>query len=374
MRRKVRCHNGGLWKTLQRAAQKGPDVLCARSIRRVVQNWRMQTLDFTRALTDIVAELKVRELYLLLQGWLITMPPDAPPNYLQQPVQNQLKESFTSLLFESHAGYDRLMRVDTTRKILEGMEAKELYGPARLGRLMQLVSNSTQLLQLRGGNNPEVFDFYETLRSFLKMEKTCRTLLEQEKIGEVPATDKIIELQLTDYEGKGVEPERLSVAFAELADLQMNIARLLRVADHRLTVKYLDSGTDFKIGLEGAREAIDAMRALFLQFWDKIRFRDQDTFEKDIEALSKGLEFLAKTKEAVDSGAITAEEAGNLKARVFRGVNDLVGLGVTLPLKGETAAEERKQLVERRSTKLLIAGDDAQLPEPEPPHDPNLAA
>jgi hypothetical protein len=110
---------------------------------------------------------------------------------------------------------------------------------------------------------------------------------------------------------------------------------------------------------------------LFLQFWDKIRFRDQDTFEKDIEALSKGLEFLAKTKDAVDSGAITAEEAGNLKARVFRGVNDLVGLGVTLPLKGETAAEERKRLIERRNTKLLTAGEDPagqqSAPTAEPP-------
>jgi hypothetical protein len=331
----------------------------------------MQTLDFTRALTDIVAELKVRELFLLLQGWLITVPPNPQPNFQQTPVQDNQKTSFTSLLFESHAGYDRLMRAETTRKILEGMEAKQLYEPGRLGRLMQLVSNSTQLGQLRGSQNPEIFDFYETLGAFLKMEKTCRDLLEKEKIGEVPGTDKIVELQLADYEGKGIEPERLSAAFTEMAELQMNIARLLRIADHRLTVKYLDSGTDVKIGLEGVGEAIDAMHNLFLQFWDKMRFRDQDTFEKDIEALSKALEFLAKTKDAVDSGAITKEEADNLKVRVFKGVNDLIGLGVTLPLKGEAAAAERKQLTERRSTKLLTTGADAQQPEaapPEPPH------
>ena len=105
--------------------------------------------------------------------------------------------------------------------------------------------------------------------------------------------------------------------------------------------------------------------------WDRIRFRDQDTFERDIQAISKGLEFLEKTKQSVDSHAITQEEADNLKARVFRGVNDLIGLGVTLPLKGETAAEERKRLTERRSTKLLAASNEVA-PADRPLSDPKL--
>jgi len=39
----------------------------------------MQTLEFTRAPTEIVAELKVRELYMLLQTWLAgPLPAQAP--------------------------------------------------------------------------------------------------------------------------------------------------------------------------------------------------------------------------------------------------------------------------------------------------------
>ena len=333
----------------------------------------MQTLEFTRALSEIVTELKIREVYGLMNIWLIA-PFTAPPNPNQphqHPVPEEQKKMFASLLFESHAGYDRLSRIDSPGKILAGMDVKELYEPVRLARMMNLVSNSAYMEQLRGSNNPEVFDFFETLKAFIRLEKTCKTLLEKEKIGRVEPTDSILEVQLTDYEGRGIEPERLSAAFSALSELQMNVTRLLRIADHRLMVKYLDSGTDVKIGLEGVKEAIDAVRDLFLQFWDKIRFRDQDTFEKDIEALSKGLEFLEKTKGAVDSGAITAEEAGNLKARVFKGVNDLVGLGVTLPLKGETAAEERRRLIERRNTKLLTAGEEPaghqSAPAAEPP-------
>ena len=52
------------------------------------------------------------------------------PNYLQQPIPNEQKASFTELLFQSHAGFDRLSLIDTARKILEQMAAKDLYEPA----------------------------------------------------------------------------------------------------------------------------------------------------------------------------------------------------------------------------------------------------
>jgi hypothetical protein len=322
----------------------------------------MQTLDFTHALTDIVADLKVRELYLLLQALLVTMPEPSQPNWPQQPIQDVQKAAFTELLLASYAGYDRMMRAEVTRRILEGMEARALYSAARLNRMMQLVNNSPTIGQIRSGGNPnstEVFDFYQTLGAFLKVEKTCRTLLQDEKVGKVEPTDSLLELQLTDYEGKGVEPARLSAAFSILADLQMNIARLLQVKDDRLTVKYLDSGSDFKFGVEGLKEPIEALRNLIESIWDRIRFRDQDSFERNMEAVTKGLDFMEKVKKAVDSKAVTQEEADILKTRVFKEVNDLIGLGVTLPISGEGAAVERKQLIEKRSTKLLTAGDAA---------------
>jgi hypothetical protein len=329
----------------------------------------MQTLDFTRALTDIVADLKVRELYLLLQNLLVASPANPQPNFPQTPIQDNQKASFTELLLASYAGYDRLMRTEATRRILEGMEAKELYSAARLNRMMQLINNSQQIGQLRSGGNPnttEIFDFYQTLGALLKVEKTCRTLLQDEKVGKVEPTDSLLELQLTDYEGKGVEPARLSATFSILADLQMNIARLLQVQDHRLTVKYLDSGSDFKIGLEGVKDAIEALRNLIESMWDRIRFRDQDSFERNMEAVTKGLEFMEKVKQAVHNNSVTQEEADILKTRVFKDVNDLIGLGVTLPIRGEGADVERKQLIEKRSTKLLTTGDSA----PKPMNDP----
>jgi phospholipid N-methyltransferase len=109
------------------------------------------------------------------------------------------------------------------------------------------------------------------------------------------------------------------------------------------------------MAVEGAKAVIESMGNLFLQFWDKVKFRHHDTFERDIEALSKGLEFVAKVHEAVENQAITEEEAKNLKTRVFREVDQLIGLGVTLPLRNSTV-DQRQLLIEKRDTKLLGTG------------------
>ncbi len=162
-------------------------------------------------------------------------------------------------------------------------------------------------------------------------------------------------------------PARVAAAFSTLAKLQMNMARLLGAADNRLMVKYLDSGSDFKFGVEGLKEPIDAIRDLIHSVWDRIKYRDQDTFERNMQAITAGLDLLEKTKQAVESKAVTQEEADILKELVLREANDLIGLGVSPPLKGPAADEERKRLISKRSTKLLTTGDAAPI-EPVPPN------
>ncbi len=313
-----------------------------------------------------------------MHGWLIAPYPATQPSQVPQvPINEEHKNRFTTLLFESHSGYDRLSKIEEPAKILTGLNAKEIYEPARLNRIMNLVSSAGVTHQLRSSNSPDLFRFYGMLEGLSNMEITSKVLLHDEKIGKVPATDSILELEVADYGDDGIEPVRMEAVFRILRDLEMNISILLRSPDHHIVVKYLDSGCKFTIGLEGLKEPIEALGTMLERFWDKRRFRDQDTFEKDMEALSKGIDLLAKTQEAVQAGTMTAEEAANLKTRVLRRANDLIGLGVTLPLGGATAEEERKQLKEKRSTKLLTAGsldDDAPAAPVAPAPQPNPAA
>jgi len=305
----------------------------------------MQTLEFTRGLQEIVKQLKIRDLVALLQSWL--KDPIVNANVVEQ-----LKDSFASLLLDSRAGYDRLASSRATHKILQGLSAQELYDPPRIRRMMSLVSASNQVAQMR---TPEMYEFFETLRSLLKVEATSQQLLEAEKVGQVEPSDAVLELELIDYDGKGIEPIRLLRIISLLTRLHMNLARILGINDDKLRVKYLDSGSDVALAIQGAKAIIESMGTLFLQFWDKVRFRHQDTFERDIDALSKGLDFVTRVHEAVEKQALTEEDAKNLKTRVFRGIDELVKLGVTLPLR-DSSVDQRQLLIEKRDTKLLGTG------------------
>jgi hypothetical protein len=138
------------------------------------------------------------------------------------------------LLFESHSGYDRLSKLEEPAKILTGMNAKEIYEPARLNRVMNLVSSSGLTHQLRSSNNPDLFRLYGMLEGLSNMETTSRVLLQDEKIGKIPETDSILELEVADYDDGGVEPIRMEAVFRILRDLEMNISRLLRSPDHHI--------------------------------------------------------------------------------------------------------------------------------------------
>jgi hypothetical protein len=313
----------------------------------------MQTLEFTRALKEIVKELKVPELISIMQPWMNAG--------VQLVVDEATKGNFSTALLGSYAGVERLSQLEATGKILKGLGIHEMYSAPRLGKLLAAVSNLGNTQQLWG--NPSVFpefsSFYEQLKSLRGLQATSADLLEGEKVGQVEPSAAILELQLIDYDGKGIEPNRLSRVAVTLAGLYTNLARVLDVHDGKLTFKYFDSGSDVVMAIQGAKAVIDAMGPLLLQFWDKFRFRHHETFEKDLEALSKGLDFMAKVQEAVDKNVLSAEEANNLKTRVFRGVDELIGLGATLPLK-DAAVDQRQLLIEKRDMKLLASGQPSE--------------
>ena len=68
----------------------------------------MQTLEFTRGLQRIFTELKIAELNALLLKWITNAP---------QQVPEPEKDLFSQLLLDSHSGFDRLSKIDTTKQI-----------------------------------------------------------------------------------------------------------------------------------------------------------------------------------------------------------------------------------------------------------------
>ncbi len=263
----------------------------------------MQTLEFTKALKEIVDKMRVGQIVSTLGKWLVSQPQGQNPN-----LSDQDKSEFSTLMFDSYAGYASLLGSESTRKILEGLDIKDFYEPNRLRILVASISSFSQIGQVR--TLPEANMFFEKIRSLQTLTATSVNLLEKEKVGTLELSDGIVELELADYGGKGIEPERLKQLVITVTDLHTNLARIHGIEGDQLRFKYFDSGSALRVGIECAVAIALSMTTLLFQWWDKIRFSRYETFDKKIESASKGLTFMETVKQSVEKQVINEEWSG----------------------------------------------------------------
>lgn len=322
----------------------------------------MQALEFSRALKEIVRDLKVKELLDIAQPWT-TFPGN------NNAVPDQTKNQFAQLILNSNAAYEQLIKRADTRQILAQLNLASLYEPSRIRTLLGSlggVANSSQL----HANAPlftQFYSFTEQLRSLAMIESTSRLLLEEAKLKALPSDEGILELELIEYPDEvGITPRRLEIFISSITTLHMNLAILLDLKEDTLTFKYFDSGSGVLIGIAAAKGIILALNTLLNQWWDKIRFYRYDNYDKKVEAISKTLEVVDMVQQKVDKGAITAEVGENLKVRMLREVDRLTGIGAMVPLKDATI-DQRQLLTEIRNTKLLSSGTTTVTGDENPP-------
>lgn len=314
----------------------------------------MQTLQFTRALATIIKELKVQELVTFLRPYVLR-------NVASVPVSDEQKDTFSSLFIASQVGYAHLQEDARTGKIVNSLGIPELYSPQRFGRMIRHLGGLQHSVQTF--NAPDIFvDFYTMytgLSVLVTVDNTCKTFLEEEKIPALSPGNEFIELRLLDYDGTGIENERVQRFFASLAQLHAILSQFLNVSDSQLIVAYVDSGSDFLVAFQCAKALVDIMRGLFTEFWEKVKFQPFADFERKIGALSTGLTFVGQVKEQVDNQAISEADARVLTHRVLAEMTTLVGIGASLPQDEVVeTVDNRKLLAEKRGIKLLGPGND----------------
>jgi hypothetical protein len=319
----------------------------------------MKALDFVEGLKEIIEGMEINQLLSLADRWLAGASSSAPvPNQIhpnQQPLSDQDKNLFSELVFKSHAGYFSLLRSETTRKILEGLNVKAFYEPSLLRLLVANTSTFSQMGQLR--QIPELFSFFEKLKSLRAVYATSQSLLEIEKVGTVEPSKGIVELELIEYADEdGVSAKRMTVFVSTIDELHMSLAIVLGTPTDALTFKYLDSGSSFLVALQCLKPIAETLNTLLNQWWDKFRFWRFDTFEKRMAAIEEGLTVADTVRQAIEKGTITQEEGANLKLRILRGVDNLIGIGATVPLREDATVDQRQLLTDMRNTKLLGSG------------------
>jgi hypothetical protein len=311
----------------------------------------MQTLQYTRALRRIVQDLKVKELVEFLQPFITR-----GTNFQ---IQQGHRDQFSELLFSSRTGYERLIEDAPTAKILNSLKIDVIYLPARLGKLLTILSQVPNSGSVVGTPDffAEFFTFVELLQSIVSFEKSCSDLLETEKLGKVTNPDEILELQLIDYDGTGIEFVRLERFVSSLTQLHTAFARILGLSGDRLRIIYFDSGSDLIAGIQCAKLIMENIKTLLSEWWQKVRFRSYEEFDRKMEAVSKSLTVMGTVQQAVDNNVIDEETGNLLKTRVLVEVDNLIGIGATLPIHEDVErVDHRKLLSEKRDTKLLGSG------------------
>ncbi|MFI5095505.1 MAG: hypothetical protein ACHQIK_18890 [Candidatus Acidiferrales bacterium] len=326
----------------------------------------MQALEFTHAFKEISRELKTQEILGILDPWL---KPGASGN-----LDPNQKQQFTKLLFDANAGYRQLMTQPASRSILEELRVGEFLEPSRLTGIVGTLQALTQSQQI--WNSPQVyrdfFTFGELLRWLLKMQSGSQHLLEDGKVGKVGDSEGIVQLELIEYADEtGVSAARLKVFVSTVIELHLCLAYISGLKQDELTFRYLDSGSKFTVAVTCAKTIAETMVLLLSAFWDKFRFWNHDTFDKNIEAASKALTFAEQVQQQIEKKVITPEEGRNFKKRAFAAVEKLTGIGASIPLPDEMTLDRRKLLEERRDTKLLGSGTvDANGESPASPEEP----
>jgi hypothetical protein len=312
----------------------------------------MQTIQFVHSLKSTVAKLKAREISDFLRP-LINNPAAAP-------IAEDQKNQFSSLLFDSRVGFESLKENPLTAKLIEALRITELYDPAKLGKLVSIyhAAGNTQGIRNVPDNYTAINSFYSLLQWLVSFDQVCSDLLGRERIGETPADEQILQLRLTDYDGDGIEADRIRQFLSILVQLHTDMMRALNLPAARLKVRFVDSGSDIVIAIQSIKVIIDMLKGLYSELWVKVRYRDFEDFNNKIDSLSNGLTFVAALQDQVKKEAISASEAEILRVRVLSEMVKLIGVGGGVAQDDESieVVDQRKLLVEKRGLRLLGAG------------------
>lgn len=299
----------------------------------------MQTLLFTRILAEIVKNLKVAELVEFIS-------PLINPETATEITPEQ-RVNFAELIFQSREGYSGLSNSTECKAVLESLGIKEIYQSSNLAGMLTVINTAESNAGiLSAPKNYALFrEFYSNLSVLMSFSNTVELHLQKQKFANFSEIERLIELEVFDFDGTGVSLSRFTSVISSVQKLHDLICTVIDEKQSRIKINYLDSGSDLIIGLHFNMKISELMKTLFMQFWQKIKYKQYEEFEKAHEYLIKGLNITQHIIRQEKNGLFDAAQAGKYKIAIVDEMIKLTSYGVTIKDADQDDHASRKRLM-----------------------------
>ncbi len=166
--------------------------------------------------------------------------------------------------------------------------------------------------------------------------------------------EDFLEIEITDYGEKGIEPERLPFILGSLHKIHDSAAEILGEKDARLRIAFVDSGSSFLLGLVSKSKVIEFAKRFFSEYWRQIWFSPYQEFNQKVESVKNGLGALQTIRENVKNGSLDEEGGRRLEHVLLSEMENLVKKGAApKEVEGVKPTNRQQLLLDYRDVKLL---------------------
>ncbi len=160
--------------------------------------------------------------------------------------------------------------------MIESLGLNSLYGANNLSKLIAIINSAYKTKEI---DDSWVFrEFILSLRDLQNHWKTLdRFILIPRNLTVLRGEDSL-ELEIIDYNGKGIEPDRFTFILDSFHKLHDAIVRILAEKDARLRIAFVDSGSNVLIAFVSKLKVIEFAKRFFSEYWRQIWFSPYQEF------------------------------------------------------------------------------------------------
>lgn len=159
-------------------------------------------------------------------------------------------------------------------------------------------------------------------------------------------------LFIREQEAPNLTTKQFVQIMEAIDELYAIITKVYHIEHSELVVGSLDSGSDKSLDVIGIAKAVEKLSALFLECWDRIRYRHGTLLHANSRAALEGLSVISEIQALQAKKAISDEEAEALTRGIVRNMQTLFKSGVYTskmeeqrPISPSEIPVERKKLI-----------------------------